>query len=70
MIILLKTIMNVPIIIISVIGIFKIFFLHVGKCAEYNIKGAVVQEHTRRDCRSFQNPCPAYYKSDQAYLCK
>lgn len=40
----------------------------IGKCAEYNIKGAVVQEHTRRDCRSFQNPCPAYYKSDQAYL--
>lgn len=40
----------------------------IGKCAEYNIKGAVVQEHARRDCRSFQNPCPAYYKSDQAYL--
>lgn len=69
MLILLKTILNAPIIKNKRYWYF-LFFLHVGKCAEYNIKGAVVQEHTRRDCRSFQNPCPAYYKSDQAYLCK
>ncbi|XP_061167391.1 uncharacterized protein LOC133176259, partial [Saccostrea echinata] len=40
----------------------------IGKCAEYNFEGAVVQEHMNADCKNFDNPCPDVYLSDTAYL--
>ncbi|XP_062583332.1 uncharacterized protein LOC134245085 isoform X2 [Saccostrea cucullata] len=40
----------------------------IGKCAEYNYDGAVVQEHMSSDCKDFKNPCPDVYLSDTAYL--
>ncbi|XP_062582964.1 uncharacterized protein LOC134244728 [Saccostrea cucullata] len=40
----------------------------IGKCAEYNYDGAVVQEHMNADCKNFKNPCPDVYLSDTAYL--
>lgn len=41
-----------------------------GKCTEYNVFGAVVQEHVRLSCANFEVPCPNFYRSDEAYRCK
>lgn len=61
--------MHVSICRIFVYIMVTVLFL-LGKCAEYNAKGAVVQQHERLDCKMFAHPCPEVYSSDKAYLCK
>lgn len=41
-----------------------------GFCAEFDMSAAVVQENYDADCKIYNPPCPEFYDSAEAYICK
>lgn len=40
-----------------------------GYCAEFNTRGAMIQDHYATDCTAHEPPCPSNYNSAEAYKC-
>lgn len=41
----------------------------IGYCAEFNTRGAMIQDHYATDCTYHEPPCPSNYNSAEAYKC-
>lgn len=39
------------------------------KCAEFDFEGSIIQENSNT-CGNFAVPCPAAYRSTEAFKCK
>lgn len=41
-----------------------------GYCGFYDTQLNKIDQNIRRDCTSFENPCPSIFNSSDSYKCK